>query len=119
VQELLRTAKDFTVPWAYFHDELAVRADFMTAGEAGVSPLIDAAIERIADSRGWSRPRGQQPTVHIPKFEFWHGSRLLGLRTGVFFYDERTCQGLIGVMTDLAGPLDLIRFTTVALPADS
>ncbi|MQY18525.1 hypothetical protein [Nocardia macrotermitis] len=119
VRELLRTAKDFIVPWDYFHDELAPKADFMSAGESGVSPLIDAAIERIADSRGWSRPQGQQPTTHIPEFEFWHGPRFLGARNGIFFYDERTCQGLLGVMTNFTGPVDLFRFTTIALPADS
>ncbi|MFD3591326.1 hypothetical protein ACFWU5_01255 [Nocardia sp. NPDC058640] len=116
VRELLRTAKQFDVPWSYFHDELAMKADFMSAGQVGESPLIDAALERIADSRGWQRPRSEHPTVRIPEFTFWHGFRVFGTRTGIFFYDEHTCQGLIGVMGNLNGQVDLVRFTTVAVP---
>jgi hypothetical protein len=118
MQELLRTAKDFAVPWGYFHDELAMKADFMNAGEPGVNPLIDTAIERIVEGRGWGRPQGGQPTIQIPKFKFWHGFRFFGGRTGIFFYDEHTCQGLMGVMIDHDGPVDLFRFTTVAFPTD-
>ncbi|MFE3546668.1 hypothetical protein ACFXK0_27205 [Nocardia sp. NPDC059177] len=116
LRELLRTAKDFVVPWGYFHDELAMKPDFLNAGGPAESPLIDAAIERIADSRKWSRPRGPQPTVHLPELQFWHGIRVFGGSTGIFFYDEHTCQGLLGVMTGPSGSVDLFRFTTVALP---
>ncbi|MFC6012798.1 hypothetical protein [Nocardia lasii] len=119
LRESLRTAQDFAVPWGYFHDELATRADFMGVGEAGESALIEAGLARIAKSRGWPRPSAGQPTVHIPELMFWHGFRTFGPKSGIFFYDEHTCQGLLGVMTGLGGPVDLFRFSTVALPARS
>ncbi len=119
VRELLRTAKEFDVPWTYFHDELAMKPDFLSAGEVGESPLIDAALERVAKSRGWHRPQSAHSTVRIPEFTFWHGFRVFGTRTGIFFYDEHTCRGLIGVMGDPEGQVDLIRFTTVAIPKGS
>lgn len=119
LRELLRTAKDFLVPWSYFHDELAMRADFVNAGRPSASPLIDAAIDRVAQQRGWRPTSGVEVTIHLADLEFWHGFRSLGDRTGIFFYDENTCQGLLGVMTDFAGPIDLFRLTTVRLPTTS
>ncbi len=93
-----------------------MRPDFLSAGAAAENSLIDAAIERIAESRDWSRPQGPQPTVHLPELKFWHGFRIFSGRTGIFFYDQHTCQGLMGVMNELNGPVDLFRFTTVAVP---
>ncbi|RMI35600.1 hypothetical protein EBN03_05025 [Nocardia stercoris] len=117
LREILRTAKDFVVPWRYFHDELAMNPNFLSTGGWATSPLIDAAIEQIAQTRGWDRPPGNEPTICIPELEFWHGLRSLGGGTGIFFYDEHSCQGLLGVMTDPAGPVDLFRLTTLAFPA--
>ncbi|MFD3704630.1 hypothetical protein ACFWUP_15940 [Nocardia sp. NPDC058658] len=96
-----------------------MRADFMNAGQPSTNPLIDAAIDRVAQQRGWRRSSGVEPTVHLADLEFWHGFRSLGGGTGIFFYDEKTCQGLLGVMTDFAGPVDLFRLTTVMLPSTS
>ncbi|WP_394825813.1 hypothetical protein [Pendulispora albinea] len=117
VRELLRTATDFMVPWDYFHDELAMRADFMSVGERGESELIDTAIEEVLKRFGLIvRPGSSMLTIHIPEYGFWHGIRHLGVKTGIFFFDDSLGQGLLGVMQDLTGgSVDLFRFTTVPL----
>ncbi|WP_394842216.1 hypothetical protein LZC95_34695 [Pendulispora brunnea] len=116
LRELLSTSTEFLVPWNYFHDEMATRSDFMALGQLGEHPILNAALEAAMNQFGLvNRPRSML-TCHVPEYGFWHGIWDFSARTGIFFFDEATGQGLLGVMKDLTrGPVDLFRFTAVLL----
>ncbi len=118
LRELLATEERFRVSWDYFHDEMATCSDFMKLGRVEENIFVNQAIGAALKKFGVLAGPKAMTTRHIPEYRFWHGIRHYGSKTGVFFFDENSGQGLMGLIKELRNNMvDLIRFTTFATPS--
>lgn len=117
----LREATDFMVPWAQFHDEVAMAPAFTAASQPGQNARLDIALEAAGSKvLGRRHPISDPVFLHLEAHHFWHGACQIGPRTAIFFYFADADTGLTGIFRDLtAGKLDLVRFSLVELPAGS
>jgi hypothetical protein len=105
-------------PWSLFHDELAMRPEFMEISRPGTharfSEMLEAVLSKVI----------KQPTklvdphfFHLPEHRFWHGMARVGNRAVIAFFYESTGQGLAGLMEDLSSQqVMILRMSMVELP---
>lgn len=104
-------AKDFNVPWALFHDELASAPGFTMAGVEGKNPRLKQVVESAVQHVEPACTCGPMLMVHLG--DFWHGLLDTSVGAVVAYYFEREDMGLLGFMSEARS--HLVRFSVAEL----
>lgn len=119
LKHTLQTARDFTVPWAQFHDQVAMASVTTAIGTPTANPRLERTLAAIAE-RLFKRPGAVQDPrfFHVAEHRFWHGSCFIGDKVAVGFYFDDAELGLVGYMqSPVSAQVELVRLRQLELPA--
>lgn len=105
LRQRLVDARDFSVPWNYFHDQVVAEPSFRLLGVPAPNERIAGALEAAA-SHALREPAKvrELSLIHVPDESFWHGYVEFNGPVGIFFYFDEPAVGLLGLSQSFDKP---------------